>query len=587
MVFAGNQTLGGTGQVLFGGTQNGDFLYVQSMSSLQATLTVGANITIHGGGPGNAVIQGLANNGKEFLINQGTINADLSGKTITVGTSLGGVTNQGALAATNGGNLTIVGPLTNSGTATLTEATSSTIRLSGSVTGNTTNIGLYKMSGTTILNGSGTSTNPQLLEVLSPDLGNLTTAFSGNAAYANLSLSGTDYVRLVDQSANSGTAGSEALYANSLIVPAGTTLDLNGLHAYVRAFQNGGTIINGTINQLPDAGQLTVNSPTPGQISSAGELDEWSFFGKAGQSQTIVLDPGSGTAGGPISPTLKWGEIQLLDPSGNVLATKDDTTSGGIITIDDITLPTDGTYKIRVRAATTQTASTGNYVIASWNVTSTLQALNLNQHVVGNLATPYTIDHRKFAAEPPARRSTSTSPPLRPTDSTYTLSGPGGFSGFLFQHHRQFVADQFARFRHLHPHRQWKQRRQRQVRLRNRSNQPHRTAPWHTLQRQLRRQRAGAALHRPRHRQQSPLPDSFRRLHHGPHRNLRPLRCAADPRNLRLRRQRLRRQPQHPRPQRQPRHLVRTRLRRIDQANPQRLYPQRLFLRSRPHRLNA
>jgi RHS repeat-associated protein len=429
VIFSGNQTLGGTGQVLFGGTQNGDFLYIQSVSNLQATLTVGAKITIHGGGPGNAVIQGFTNNGKEFLINQGTINADLSGKTITVGTSLGGVTNQGALAATNGGNLTIVGPLTNVGSATLTEDTSGTIRLGGSVTGNTTNVGLYKMSGTTILNGTGTSANPQLLEVMSPDLGNLTTAFSGNAAYANLSISGTSYVRLVDQSANSGTSGSEALYANSLIVPAGTTLDLNGLHVYVRAFQNGGTVINGTINQLPDAGQLSVNSPTPGQISTAGELDEWSFFGKAGQSQTIVLDPGSGAAGGPISPMLKWGEIQLLDPSGNVLATTDDTTSGGVITIDDITLPTDGTYKIRVRAATTQTASTGNYVIASWNVTSTLQALNLNQQVVGNLATPYTIDQWNFAAS----AGTQVQFDLTAASAnglTYTLTGPGGFSGF-------------------------------------------------------------------------------------------------------------------------------------------------------------
>ena len=30
VVFSGNQTLGGTGQVLFGGTQNGDFLDVQA-----------------------------------------------------------------------------------------------------------------------------------------------------------------------------------------------------------------------------------------------------------------------------------------------------------------------------------------------------------------------------------------------------------------------------------------------------------------------------------------------------------------------------------------------------------------------------
>ena len=49
--------------------------------------------------------------------------------------------------------------------------------------------------------------------------------------------SGPTYVKLVDQSDNSGGTGAEAVYASSVVVTAGTTLDLNGLHLYARAAQ--------------------------------------------------------------------------------------------------------------------------------------------------------------------------------------------------------------------------------------------------------------------------------------------------------------------------------------------------------------
>jgi hypothetical protein len=71
------------------------------------TLTIGPAMTIHGGGPNSANILGWFGSGKESLINQGTIDADLPGKSITVGSSLASVTNTGTIEATNAGTLNL------------------------------------------------------------------------------------------------------------------------------------------------------------------------------------------------------------------------------------------------------------------------------------------------------------------------------------------------------------------------------------------------------------------------------------------------------------------------------------------------
>ncbi len=67
---------------------------------------------------------------------------------------------------------------------------------------------------------------------------------------------------------------------NTLIVGAGSRLDLNGMKLYVRAFQNLGTIVNGAVNALPtlvaDGGPLQFSTPTPGTIDS-GTTDTWTF----------------------------------------------------------------------------------------------------------------------------------------------------------------------------------------------------------------------------------------------------------------------------------------------------------------------
>jgi hypothetical protein len=98
----GDQTLGGTGQVVFGGTGGRN-----ALAPRFTTLTLGAGLTIHGasGSIGNSTLP---------LINQGTITADVAGSVISV--NGGPFANQGLLETRPGAVLTLNGSWTNTGT---------------------------------------------------------------------------------------------------------------------------------------------------------------------------------------------------------------------------------------------------------------------------------------------------------------------------------------------------------------------------------------------------------------------------------------------------------------------------------------
>jgi hypothetical protein len=117
--FATTETLGGAGDVVFGGM--GDAGSV--VSTTGATLTIGPGITIHGPRGGSVGVLGS-------LVNHGTISAEVNALEITVsGTS---VTNAGALQALNGGRILLSGMFTN--TAEVTVGAGSQFRILGSST---------------------------------------------------------------------------------------------------------------------------------------------------------------------------------------------------------------------------------------------------------------------------------------------------------------------------------------------------------------------------------------------------------------------------------------------------------------------
>ncbi len=419
-------SLTGNATVVFGTEYRAGTSFIENDSTLTGaagTLTLGPAVTVRGK---NGSVYSNVSTGS--LVNQGTISADTAGGTISLGNAGSTFTDQGTITASNGGTIVLPNSsLQIDGLAVVRVAPNSSLTVNGSLLGNTQNTGLFKPQGTITLNG-GTVTAPLRLEAMSADQGGVPGGFNNNFAYGTMILGNSSYVKLVDQS---HTAGS-AVYANALVVPTGSTLDLNGLHLYVRLAQVAGTIMGGSITQIPSGGPLTVGSPTPGGIAMAGHLDTWTFFGRRGTSIAVALDPGSGMPGGPIGPTtLQWAQVQLRDPSGQVLAMASSTTAGAVVTLTRVPpLPADGIYTIAVQAATGHESNTGNYVVAAYDVTSSIQSLSVNQTITGTVATPYSTAQWNFSAT--ANTQVQFNLLAASTHGlAFSLVGPNGFTGFM------------------------------------------------------------------------------------------------------------------------------------------------------------
>lgn len=261
------------------------------------------------------------------------------------------------------------------------------------------------------------------------DLGNVSTGFHDNFAYNTLAIGSNDYVRLVDLSNNSGSSNPEALYVNTLIVPSGSTLDLNGLHLYYRTAAITGTITAGSATALAGGGPVALNTANPGNLQVTGQVDDWSFFGRAGEPVDIFLYTGSGGNPAPIQPALGYGQITLLDPNGNTLAVVANAQSGADASLMNEVLPADGTYQVKVQAAPGQSPGTGNYILAAYDATVSTSAVELNQTVNGQVESPYSQNRWTFSV--PANTQIQFDLIASASSSTqFSLSGPNGFTGF-------------------------------------------------------------------------------------------------------------------------------------------------------------
>jgi RHS repeat-associated protein len=444
--FAGSQSLDGTGTVVFSEGRN---------TGLEAvtpgmTLTLGPGLTVRGGttaADAGHIGYIPARNGPAnvSVINQGTISADLNGRGLVVHGQ--GFDNIGTLRAAAGGRLTILSnPSTSTGTIEVlaqslvnfrgsphgSEAGAylsqplSTVRIGGHLLGTTQNPLLFSPRGTTRFDGVGTMETPQLLEVMSPDLGPEGGGLGNAFAYGTLALASNTFVRLVDQATNSPGTNTEAVYVQSLIVPAGCTLDLDGLRVYARSIQVLGNILNGAIIPIPDSGPIQPAIPTPGTIGTVGEVDEWTFPGRAGRSYVILVETGSATV--PM-PRLSFAAVRLLDPSGSILTQGNNTGSGQTILLSTLPLPTDSTYRIQVTAPPTQPSATGHYRIALWDATPNLAALELTQPAHGRIDTPYRVESWTFSAPADLQVRFEFINASAP-GVAFSLEGPDGWTGF-------------------------------------------------------------------------------------------------------------------------------------------------------------
>jgi RHS repeat-associated protein len=327
--------------------------------------------------------------------NDGTLLVSASLATTDVGFAFGG---SGTVKVSSGTIAIDSGTLGFGGSQVLVLVPSALLKLGGNLAGSTQNADQFAPEGTVLLNGPGTLAAPQLVEVLSRDLGNIPAGFKNNFGYGTLALGNGTYARLVDNAKNSSGTGKEALYVNALVVPGGCTLDLNGFHVYARQMQIGGTIAGGTVSQLPAAGPLILNSPAPGLISQAGQVDDWTFYGQAGQTVAIVVNTGTSGSLDPLQPTLNYAQVQVLDPSGHVVASGTNTQAGVDVAVTGIALAASGTYTVRVQAPPSQPGSTGNYLVTERDANIHNYALTFDETASGQVNSPYSADHWNFSA---------------------------------------------------------------------------------------------------------------------------------------------------------------------------------------------
>ncbi|HEX3727966.1 MAG TPA: hypothetical protein VHV08_17060 [Pirellulales bacterium] len=216
----------------------------------------------------------------------------------------GTLINQGNLEVQqNFGAINVQGNLTVNGQGIVSNAIAGSVNITGSLLGNTQNANQFNTFaggfGYVNFNGTGTAGQPQQLEAMSNDQGAVEAGFNKNFAYSTLSLSNNTYVKLVDLADNATGVAPEAVYVKELVVPAGSTLNLNGLHLYVRGSQIAGTITGGTVTTVTQPGVAYANVFYKGSakfdVSPGNPLLPFSDDNAIASDKTAYL-PGSGAA---------------------------------------------------------------------------------------------------------------------------------------------------------------------------------------------------------------------------------------------------------------------------------------------------
>ena len=165
-------------------------------------------------------------------------------------------------------------------------------------------------------------------------------------------------------------------------------------------------------------------------ISTAGEVDNWGFYGRAGQRISLTVNPGNGGSPNPAAPVLDYAEVQLLSASGDVLASASNTVAGALVSLTFNSLPAAGNYTIRVKAGPAHPSSIGNYLLAGYDATVDTAPLVLNQQVIGLLENTRSVDRWTFSgtANQQVRFDfvNASFPGAR-----FALTGPNGWVGFI------------------------------------------------------------------------------------------------------------------------------------------------------------
>lgn len=372
----GDQTIGGTGTIVFADTNSSNRLNVEA-----GNLTLGSGITVRGN-TGHIGQQSFLG-GASTLTNNGTIQADVAGGTITLNVN-GGVTNSGTLAALNGGTLLLSSNVNNAVGSQILAGAGSTVVQNGVTLNGVINVaggGAFRASGSAnnflsaaTLNGTLDLASTSAIErvvgglnlngtvnignnsILAPQ-GDQTIGGNGTIVFADASVSNRLNVEAgnltigagVTVRGNTGVIGQQAflggaatLTNNGVIqadVSGGTiTLGVSGAvtNNGTLAARNGGTLLlNSSVNNLAgsqivaDAGStVTQNGVTlngtikvdgAGNFRASGSGNN--FLDSANFTGTLDLATGFGiervTNGLALNGTVNIGNASILAPQGN------------------------------------------------------------------------------------------------------------------------------------------------------------------------------------------------------------------------------------------------------------------------------
>ncbi len=254
--FNGTATLGGTGQVVYGGLQPMN----DSVYDPTGTLTIGPNITLHGS---SGVLQGSSSGS---VINQGTIYTDASNLTM----NLQYVINQGQLITSNGSSL-YLNPFANQGQlSALDGSTLSAWYLTNSGVVSIDNTSTLQFTGDYVQTGGITMLNGgQLIPMTGGSLlvngGTLT-----GGGFLNMAVTNSGVI-------DAGPAVGALVFTSNLVLQSSSALDFR-IGGYTPVSQFGRIVLNNSLNLAGSLNVTLLNGfvPAPGScftvVTSQGPI---------------------------------------------------------------------------------------------------------------------------------------------------------------------------------------------------------------------------------------------------------------------------------------------------------------------------
>jgi len=408
--FDGSQQISGAGRFVFG-----YFGRDLKIGTAGATVTLGPDISIEGRS-GNL----LSSFGDSFFVNYGTMSIDEIGGTVTV---TAGCTNYGSLHIFSGAQLTWNENLNVDLIEAFVCQPGGVVSIGGDLVGYTPIPAVYRPEGVFTF-----TPGQHVLTAMSQDLGTVAQGYLNNYAYGTLTLETGTSVKLLDSQGIVTGDRHHCLYVDTLVVPNGALLDLNGLSVYARAAQVApGSIIGGNVTLVPSSGErLLSGQRVTSSLQPSGSPVSWAFFARAGDSLVLRLE----MAGSALpSPPLNFATLQVTDPGGHLLALVTNATAQVGVTLQLPQLAVDGLYTVSVASPEKPGANLGYFAITFWDNPTHSENLTPSQIMRGAIANAFESDTWVFTAQANdvvrfrlLNRSASA--------VIFNLLGPAGWIGF-------------------------------------------------------------------------------------------------------------------------------------------------------------